>query len=248
MLLPFELTLSNLKPYPKSGHSYALGAAVALELFQRRPEAALGLIVSPDAGDNAGVSRLIGIANASGLPMLTSARAIERLSPKGNCYAIGVFAPCPDALDAEANHVVLVSPGDAGNLGTILRSALAFGVRDVALIGGADPFDPRVVRASMGALFSMRIARYDDFNAYTADISSRPRSLYPFMLDAQTLLHDAVPQAPFSLILGNEADGLPEAFLRIGTPVRIAHSDAVDSLNLAVATAIGLWHFTKPGG
>lgn len=49
-----------------------------------------------------------------------------------------------------ARHVVLHNPSDVGNVGTILRSALGFGFRDVAIIRpGVDPFDPRVLRASM---------------------------------------------------------------------------------------------------
>ena len=53
------------------------------------------------------------------------------------------------------------------------------------------------------------------------------------------------PDKNFSLIFGNEASGLPDSFLSIGNPVRIMHLDTVDSLNLTIAAAIGIYHFTQ---
>ena len=50
---------------------------------------------------------------------------------------------------------------------------------------------------------------------------------------------------PFALIMGNEGSGLPPEFARIGQPVRIPHSDAIDSLNLSVAAAIGMYAFSR---
>ena len=49
----------------------------------------------------------------------------------------------------------------------------------------------------------------------------------------------------FTLIFGNEGRGLPPEFAQLGTPVRIPSNDKIDSLNLAVAAAIGIWEFTK---
>lgn len=64
-------------------------------------------------------------------------------------------------------HVVLHHISDAGNLGTILRSALGFGYKDIAIIRPAtDPFDPHTVRASMGAIFSLRIREYETMDEY----------------------------------------------------------------------------------
>lgn len=54
-----------------------------------------------------------------------------------------------------ANHVVLVNPGILGNMGTIIRTMLGFNYTNLAIIRPGDVFDPRVVRASMGALFNI---------------------------------------------------------------------------------------------
>ena len=137
-----------------------------------------------------------------------------------------------------------------GNVGTILRTALGFGVEDVALIRPCvDLFDPRVVRASMGSMFSLRLRVYDDFARYRADYPAH--ALYPFMLDGSCSLPEAlagpVPER-YVLVFGNEGSGLPGEFAGMGQPVRIPSNDRIDSLNLAVAAAIGIYGFTQRHG
>jgi TrmH family RNA methyltransferase len=144
---------------------------------------------------------------------------------------------------------VLHHPSDCGNVGTILRTALGFGVEDVALIRPCvDVFDPRVVRASMGSLFQLRLRVYDDFADYQAEHPDR--MLYPFMLDGSSSLPDVLAgevSAKWTLVFGNEGSGLPAEFARMGQPVRIPSNDRVDSLNLSIAAAIGIYGFTQKG-
>ena len=157
---------------------------------------------------------------------------------------IGEFEKTERALNPEGNHVLLVNPSNAGNLGTILRSLVGFGLSDIALITPCvDPFDPKVVRASMGALFHLRLRRYASFDAYAADAGKR--SYYPFMLQAQDFLPEAKQETPYTLIFGNEATGLPESFLGIGHPLKIPQTSLIDSLNLDNAVAIALYEFQK---
>ena len=135
-------------------------------------------------------------------------------------------------------------------MGTILRTALGFGVEDVALIRPCvDVFDPRTVRASMGSLFSLRVRTYDSFDAYQAEHPDR--SLYPFMLDGSRSLPDvlAEPIPPcWTLVFGNEGSGLPQEFSQLGQPVRIPSNQRVDSLNLSIAAAIGIYGFAQKDG
>ena len=130
-------------------------------------------------------------------------------------------------------------------MGTILRTALGLGMEDAALIRPCvDVFDPRVVRASMGSLFRLRVRVYDTFEEYRAEFPDRP--LYPFMLDASVPLGEIreVP-AVYSLVFGNEGRGLPPEFAGMGQSVRIESNDKVDSLNLGIAAAIGIYMFRK---
>lgn len=118
---------------------------------------------------------------------------------------IGEFTKYEGQLEKTASHIVLVNPSNAGNMGTIMRSALGFGLNQMAIIRPAvDAFDPKVVRASMGAIFSTNFVYFEDFDEYQAQFGER--ELYPFMLDAKKSLHEIRPQGTFSLLFGNEGD------------------------------------------
>ncbi len=131
-----------------------------------------------------------------------------------------------------------------GNLGTIMRTMLGFGVRNLALIAPAcDIFDPKVIRSSMGALFSLNFAYFSSFEEY---LCQYPRHFcYPFMLDGKISLDQVQVQKPYALIFGNESRGLDSSFQNLGQSVVISHLDTIDSLNLAMSCGIALYQFTK---
>ena len=239
--------MPKLMPYSKDlPYGYATGVFPSHALLDARPDLAKRLLIHSAALDSEGVSALIARCEALGIRMETADHALSRISRKENCYAAIVFDKFDGTLSPSASHIVLHHPADMGNLGTILRTCLGFGIKDLAIIHpAADVFDPRVVRASMGALFSMRIAYFDSFEAYRE--TAAEHAPYPFMLDGSLPLDEAtmVKQSPFSLIFGNEGSGLPASFSTVGQPVRIVHSNEIDSLNLAIAVSIGVYAFTR---
>ena len=173
-------------------------------------------------------------------------RALERISKKENCFAAMVYKKAEGRFDEDSPHIVLHHPSDSGNLGTILRTALGFGLKNIAIIRPAvDSDDPRVVRASMGAAFSLNVRHFDSFEQYRAQYPLR--RLFPFMLTGAVPLDEAVQKVdgPFSLVFGNEASGLPDEFAQIGVSTLIPHSQQIDSLNLAIAAGIGMYAFTR---
>ncbi len=229
-------------------YSYAPGIFPSHALLNARPELARRLLVRSDAAESEGVRALMEKCAALNVRTETADRALERISRKENCYAALVFDKFSCELSQTGNHIVLVNPSDMGNLGTILRACLGFSLPDLAIIRpAADVFDPRVVRASMGALFSMRVGLFDSFEAYRAAYPEH--ALYPFMLDGSLPLPQAcrAAKAPWSLVFGNEATGLPPRFAQLGQPVRIPQSDAIDSLNLAIAVSVAAYAFTQAG-
>ncbi len=192
---------------------------------------------------NRGVARIEELCKGRHIRVETNDRAVERLAHKENAYAVGVFRKYTGTLNAEANHIVLVNPGDMGNLGTIIRTALGFGLSNLALVRpAADIFDPKVVRASMGALFNVTFQYYDSFAQYRDTFS---HNLYPFMTNGTTALAQAHFISPFALIFGNESAGLPDDYLSVGTGVTIPHTRKIDSLNLTIAVGIALYEATK---
>lgn len=240
--------MPSLSPYRSDlDYAYAPGMFPAMECLLHRPELARRVLLHSKSAGTEGAARLIELADSLHVRVEEADRALGRISGKENCFAAAVFAKFDDALAEKRPHVVLHNPSDCGNVGTILRTALGFGVEDVALIRPCvDVFDPRVVRASMGSLFQLRIRTYDTFEAYRQDYPEH--CLYPFMLDGSRSLPEVLDgeiPAKWTLIFGNEGSGLPTAFAELGQPVRIPSNERIDSLNLSIAAAIGIYGFTR---
>lgn len=239
--------MPSLEAYQGSlDYSYAPGVFPSLECLKNRPGAARRLLVSSRGDRNEGILALMGLCEELSVRVEAADKALSRISGKENCYAAVVFEKFSGTLSPDAPHVVLHRPSDAGNLGTILRTALGFQLTNLAIIRpAADVFDPRVVRASMGALFSLEVMQFDTFEAYRDAYPGH--ALYPFMLDGSVPLSRAAksPDMPFALVFGSEGSGLPPAFAQMGRAVRIPHSDQIDSLNLSVAAAIGMYAFVN---
>lgn len=239
--------MPSLAPYRNNlDYSYAPGIFPSMECLKHRPDQVRRLLLHSSASGREGADKLRELADTLGIRVEEADRALSRISGKENCFAAAVFTKFADDPDPAKPHVVLHHPGDSGNVGTILRTALAFGVEDIALIRPCvDLFDPKTVRASMGSLFSLRVRVYDSFEAYRCAFPVH--ALYPFMLDASLPLHRVLqnrPKTPFTLIFGNEGTGLPPEFAGFGQPVRIESNDKVDSLNLAIAAGIAIYGFT----
>lgn len=227
-------------------YSYAPGIFPSHEALKARPECVRRLLVHSQGKNSEGVESLIALCAKSGVRVEEADHALQRISKKENCFAAAVFDKFQCTLDGKKNHVVLHHPSDMGNLGTILRTCLGFGLTELAIIRpAADVFDPRVVRSSMGAIFSMHPALFDSFEEYRQQYPQH--ALYPFMLDGSMPLQTAAEEAkaPYALIFGNEATGLPKEFSTYGQAVRIVHGNQIDSLNLGVAVSIAAYAFTQ---
>ena len=240
--------MPSLSPYKSDlDYAYAPGVFPSMECLLHRPGEVRRLLLHSKAEGTEGAEKLTRLAEQLHVRIEVADKALGRVSGKENCFAAAVFSKFSDTLAGDKPHVVLHHPSDCGNVGTILRTALGFGMEDVALIRPCvDIFDPRVVRASMGSLFSLRVHLYDDFEDYRAAYPAH--GLYPFMLDGSSSLPDVLAGEivqPYALIFGNEGSGLPASFAALGQPVRIPSNDRVDSLNLSIAAAIGIYGFTQ---
>lgn len=234
----------QVKPYRKSAdYSYTLGAFPTIELIKSKTAKVREVFVHSTFTD---AENLAGLCRENGIPLRISDKQIARLSDKENVFVIGVFEKYEQELDTEKSQIVLVNPSNMGNLGTILRTAVGFGIYDIALISPAvDVFNPKVVRSSMGALFRLRHKYFDNFKAYRAQ--NKEQEVFTFMLNGKKPLTVADCPKPelFTLVFGNEATGLDDMYLDVGTSVIIPQSPDVDSLNLTIAVGIGTYLFTQ---
>jgi TrmH family RNA methyltransferase len=125
---------------------------------------------------------------------------------------------------------------DPGNVGTVLRSALAFGAGSVAFgPGTADPYGPKAVRASMGALFDVPVARVRD----PGDLPGRRIALVAH--GGEPL---SAPDGDVTLVVGAERDGLPDAVVAACDEVATIPVRA-ESLNAAMAATVALYECNR---
>jgi TrmH family RNA methyltransferase len=235
---------NQIKPYKKDmDYSYTLGAFPTYELIKARPEKVRKVLVDTSFTDQDNLRRL---CDENRIPVEFNNKLIAKISDKENCYVAGVFEKYDCRLSADRPHIVLVNPSNMGNLGTILRTAVGFGIYDIAIIlPGADIYNPKTVRSSMGAFFRLNFHHYENFDEYRKEFSKH--EVFTFMLNGEnTLTLKDCPKAElFSLVFGNEATGLADSYLEVGTSIFIPQSPDVDSLNLTIAVGIGAYIFTN---
>ncbi len=231
--------------YKKSDEiSYTLGTELTLELLLRHAESVQTVYVSLRQQDNDISRQVLALCESRHIEVSRQEKAFKVLADKDNCYMIGVFRKFEAPLEKGTSHIVLVNPSNMGNLGTIIRTAVGFGITDLAIIApAADIFDPKVIRASMGAFFNMRWQYFSTIEQYIQTVSQRP--LFPFMLDGAVNLSTVAVPPCWSLVFGNEATGLPAEYQKLGQSVLINHLKTIDSLNLDNAVSIGLYVFTR---
>lgn len=205
------------------------------------------LVYDPDREDAAGELEALQAALPPGTAVLTADAAVlatvgETVTTQGLVAAFPILKPSlavPDA--ASAPVLVLDRIRDPGNLGTLLRSAAAAGAHAVLLSEGcADPYGPKVVRASAGALFTVPFALLGW--AQMANLLTGVERRYAAAADGAVPYHAAELARGCAILVGNEADGLGGQALSLASrSVRIPIEPGVESLNAAVAGSVLLF-------
>ena len=196
--------------------------------------------------------------SADNTPLKDIERASSLRTPQGS---IAVFRKPQfqlPVIQPDTLYLALDGIQDPGNLGTIIRTADWFGIRDIICSANtADCFSPKVVQATMGALARVRV-HYIDLPAWLTNsqhstLNSQPSTIYGTLLTGKDLYApDAIPDKRSGIIvMGNEGNGLsPEVRKLITHSLRIPSfppdEPTSESLNVAIATAIILAHFRQP--
>ena len=189
---------------------------------------------------------LLAAAEAAGWPALERYVAGVDVEPEAlakvsglasGTRALGVFAERWAERPAGPLCLALWGVGDPGNVGTVLRSAHAFGASSVAIgPGTADPFGPKAVRASMGAIFAIPVARVRAVEELPA-----PR----LALDAGASEALRGGAGDITLLVGAEREGLPDEVMAACERAARIPIAAGDSLNAAMAASIALYEWTR---
>jgi TrmH family RNA methyltransferase len=140
-------------------------------------------------------------------------------------------------LPAGSRDVVLAlwRVADPGNVGTLLRTADAFGAGVALSPECADPTGPRALRASAGAIFRVPLVAWDDL----------PERKVALVAHGGTALADAPLEPPVTLLLGSEREGLPKSLVTQCHKATIVLPGKAESLNVAAAGAIALYELAR---
>ena len=210
------------------------------------------LLVGEDARPHPLLERAKADTRAAGGEVVVVTHAIlEKISRRDNPQTVlGLFEQVytPLAAIAPASSpcwVALEQVRDPGNLGTIIRTADAAGCGGVILIGDCvDPYSVEAVRATMGSVFAVAIARTTPAE-FLAWRQGWPGSVIGTRLDATHGYRDAAIQRPALIVMGNEQAGLTdELAAACDVNVKIPMRGRADSLNLAIATGIMVYAVT----
>jgi RNA methyltransferase, TrmH family len=160
---------------------------------------------------------------------------ISTLAHPPRVLAVFRRADLPAATD-ETLGLALWRVADPGNVGTLLRTADAFGAAVYLSAGCADPTGPKALRASMGSVFRVPTGRFDE--APGLWIALVPRGGTP--------LPELEPAEPVSFVLGAEREGLPDDVVAAcAAEASIPLAEGAESLNVAVAGALALYELRR---
>ena len=230
--------------YRKTGSVWIEGDHLLRAALQRGW--ALGLVVITEGAMQD--DRLKAIAEAAARVLVVPTALFKALSGLESPAQIGAELALPAApqIDANAATVVLDCLQDAGNVGAILRSAAAFGVRQVlAIKGTAALWSPKVVRAGQGAHFGLRLIE----GLATADLAALAVPMIATSSHESQPLHRVALPSPCAWVMGHEGQGVsPELMARCALKVGIPQPGGEESLNVAAAAAICLYESERQRG
>ncbi|MBV8501130.1 MAG: RNA methyltransferase [Paucibacter sp.] len=227
--------------YRKIGSIWLEGDHLARAALARSHPVTLAIITETAWADAA----LRGIAEAAPKVLVVPVALFNTISGLESPAQIGFEVPhdAKTALQAGVDSVVLDRLQDAGNVGTILRSAAAMGFRQIlAIKGTAALWSPKVLRAGMGAHFGLQLVE----GLSPEDLDGLKVPLIATSSHAQKPLHRLDLPQPCAWVMGHEGQGVQPSLLeRCATMVTIPQPGGEESLNVGAAAAICLYESAR---
>ena len=244
---------------PKYRESEKLFLAEGVKLCREALDAGLAeyLLVSEERYEETGVSEIVTGEAGDVQVLVLSAVAFSKVTTESSPQGIIAVCRFPDfhviGEDANASDfsgkriIALDGIRDPGNLGTIFRSALAFGVDAVILGDCADLYSSKTVRASMGALFRLHAAVCGDLSIFLSKLKGDGRRIIGAALSENSLtLGEYEKRSDDVVVIGNEGHGLSAEVLGVcDCIVKIPMAEFSESLNAGVAASVIMWEYWK---
>lgn len=207
-------------------------------------EAARGPVQTLVVAESALENREIAALTVNTSPVVLADALLRELGLVDTPSGVLAVVPLPDSatltVDLDRDAILLDGVQDPGNVGTLLRTAAAAGVKQALLGPGcASAWSPKVLRAGQGAHFVLDIVEEADLGDF---VGSYRGTTAVTCLDGATSLYDADWQGPLAWIFGAEGQGVrPQLIAAAGLRIRIPMPGAVESLNVGAAAAICLF-------
>ena len=234
--------LKRLLEKPKRGDSTIVLEGIHLaQAYFATGGAAQRIWVAQSALDNLEIQTLI---NGKAYDVMSDAlfRSLSTLV-QGNSILCEIAKPVAQLSNAAVNAVLLDGVQDAGNLGSILRSAAAAGVREVYLNNACvNPYAPKVLRAAVGAHFSINII--DGVDLYDV-IQTLKTPVFATDLNATNSIYQTDLSQPCAWLMGSEGAGVAAELLQAASQTVIIPMQSGESLNVAAATAVCLFEMAR---
>jgi len=174
----------------------------------------------------------------------------ETQTPQGVFALIAMLDNKPNTAKIFNNgcFAILNSLQDPGNIGTIIRTAAAFGIDGLFLSNDCpDIYSPKILRSTMGGVFKQPVFIAESITALISEMRRAGITVYAANLDKKSLKLGSVSfGAGTAVVIGNEGNGLPQSIIdACDKSVIIPMQGSTESLNAATAAAVLMWEMTK---
>ena len=178
--------------------------------------------------------------------LLVTDKVIKSISELNNTKVIGVCSKLSNKLDLSKNVLILDGVQDPGNLGTIIRSCVAFNINNLVLSNETvDLYNSKVIRSTQGMIFNINIIR-DDLENTIKLLKDNNYTIYGTNVVNGIDAKDVKKDKKYAIILGNEGNGISNKInTLVDKNIYIKMNDKCESLNVAVSGSIILYELNK---
>ncbi len=143
--------------------------------------------------------------------------------------------------------IILDELQDPGNVGTIIRTADAFGANGIVMTNNCvDLYNPKVIRATMGSLFHIPIVFTENKTSLIGSFKNKGINVYSTSLEGEYYIHEMDLTKNIAIVIGNEANGVSDEMINISDGlIKIPMYGKAESLNAAVATSVAMYEVAR---